>query len=161
MPNYNPKEAIAASTTHGMKGTPTYVSWIAARGRCRNPNDPAYGRYGGKGITFCERWDSFENFLADMGLRPDNMTLDREDNDKGYEPGNCRWATRVEQQNNKSTNRILTVDGVSKTAAEWAREKCLNPATINSRLHKGWSDKDAVMIPIIEKKGKRRESLSS
>lgn len=69
--------------------------------RCTNPNDPAYRHYGGRGITVCERWQSFENFLADMGERPEGLTLDRTDNEGNYEPGNCKWATRAQQSANR------------------------------------------------------------
>lgn len=81
----------------------TYVTWSHMIQRCTNPKRPAYARYGGRGITVCDRWLKFENFLADMGERPDGKTLDRFPNNKGnYEPGNCRWATVTEQNQNRA-----------------------------------------------------------
>lgn len=97
------REASAAKvTTHGMTRSPTFNSWMSMRQRCTNPNDPAWRYYGGQGIKVCARWGSFDNFLADMGERPDGKTLDRwPDNAGNYEPGNCRWATAVEQNANR------------------------------------------------------------
>lgn len=88
-------------TTHGMCGTPTYASWGAMLRRCLNPHAPNWADYGGRGIAVCERWLDFANFHADMGDRPADRSIDRIDNDGGYEPGNCRWATAKEQRANQ------------------------------------------------------------
>lgn len=87
----------------------TMGTWRGMLKRCGDPRSPSYLNYGARGIEVCERWKAFENFLADMGERPDEMSLDRIDNDRGYEPGNCRWATDAEQQRHRSNNK-LTAD---------------------------------------------------
>lgn len=102
-----------STLTHGHnrrgKTTSEYMTWAAMLQRCDNPKDKAFHNYGGRGITVCERWHKFENFLADMGLRPKGLTIERIDNDGNYELANCRWTTRSEQNSNQRT-RIVTAD---------------------------------------------------
>lgn len=105
---------------HG-KSNPTYKSWLSMRERCRSTY-PDKARYWARGITICDRWDSFELFLADMGERPAGATLDRIDNDGNYEPGNCRWASAKIQQRNRSNTTFLVAKGVRKPATEVAEE---------------------------------------
>lgn len=102
---------------HGRTHTPTYFSWRSMNRRCYDLKDQAYARYGGKGIEVCPQWrNSFTQFAKDMGERPPGRTLDRKDNDKGYEPGNCRWATTLEQHENRRVVRRYE----GKTIREWA-----------------------------------------
>lgn len=100
--------------------------------RCTVKTNASYPNYGGRGITVCDRWRSFDNFAADMGERPAGTTIDRIDNDGNYEPDNCRWATRQEQDSNKSVNVRVTFEGQTLTYAEWARELG-TPATLLRR----------------------------
>jgi hypothetical protein len=134
--------------THGYAKTPTWHAWTHMRARCRNKNARDYARYGGRGITVDPRWESFENFLADMGERPDGHSLDRIDNNGNYAPGNCRWAKEITQQNNKRSNRHLTFDGREQTVAEWARELGIKPVDkLYRRLYRGWSIEQALTTP--------------
>lgn len=98
-------------TKHGMCYTPTYGSWRSMLGRCLNPRYARYESYGGRGIKVCAEWTFFDNFFADMGVRPEGTTIDRIDVNGNYEPGNCRWATLSEQQRNKRPFRILNRKG--------------------------------------------------
>jgi hypothetical protein len=105
--------------------------------RCTNPNHRSYREYGGAGITVCEQWRTFANFLSDMGEKPDGRSLDRIDNDGNYSPDNCRWATVHEQARNKSNNTFLTHNGMTMTIAGWAETLGIPQSTISWRLNRG------------------------
>lgn len=96
---------------HGFNRTPTHVSWLAMLARCSNSNLKSYKNYGGRGITVCARWSSFENFLADIGERPHGRSIDRIDVNGNYEPGNCRWATASEQRRNQRPRAAAAIGG--------------------------------------------------
>ena len=115
--------------------------------RCSNPNDPAYKNYGGRGIFVCERWLVFENFYADMGDRPEGMSIDRIDNDGPYSKENCRWATRVQQARNRRW-KTYAVGDVKHTAQEWGRLLGGARNIVNLRLAAGWSVEDACTRPV-------------
>ncbi len=117
--------------------------------RCTRPNSRAYANYGGRGIRVCDRWLTFENFIADMVQRPVGHSLDRIDNDGPYSPENCRWATDIEQHRNRRDNRLETFRGQTKTLAEWAEEFGIRYATLHSRITKqGWSFERALTEPV-------------
>jgi hypothetical protein len=137
------------SRTHGLCGTPTYQSWNAMRQRCGDASQTYYERYGGSGITVCERWKLFSNFLEDMGVRPEGKTLDRIDNSGNYEPGNCRWATRKEQARNTSANFFITHNGETKCLAEWAEHLGMCRMQISRRIRNGWPV-EMVLTPKVE-----------
>jgi hypothetical protein len=144
----------ARSITHGMTSSREYNSWHAMKLRCTNPHDHNYPQYGGRGITVSSRWiDSFETFFSDLGPRPVGTTIDRIDPDGNYEPGNVRWASIETQNRNKRSNQHLTdSNGVTKLAADWARDLGISQTTINNRIARGWSEADAVSTPAKVKK---------
>ncbi len=135
---------------HGMSETPEHHAWRSMYQRCNNPNNPQYHLYGGRGISVCPRWrESFENFLADMGPRPEaNYSVDRIDNDKGYSPDNCRWANDLEQSNNTRHNRRITFGGETHTLAEWAKITGISKSGLRWRLASGWSIADTLTTPL-------------
>lgn len=107
---------------HGKHASSTYQVWADMKSRCNNSSNHAYKYYGGRGIKVCDRWASFDGFLADMGERPIGMTLDRVNTDGDYEPGNCRWATMQEQGNNRRTNIRISIGGNVRTLMQWCKE---------------------------------------
>lgn len=134
------------------KATPTWASWRGMFTRCYWRSDPYFDRYGGRGIKVCARWRRFENFLADMGERPDGTCLDRIDNNGHYTPQNCRWSTRKEQARNRSSSVVLTYKGRSQPAIAWAEELRMHRSTLSKRLRHGWSVKRALTQPVRSQK---------
>lgn len=142
------------NTSHGHSAggstSPTYRTWVNIKGRCLYPCHKYYNHYGGRGITICDRWkDSFENFLADMGVRPEvKCTIDRIDNSKGYSPENCRWATMKEQQRNRTNNRIISAFGQDRPVCAWAEEYGISYTAILWRMKTlGWNAEKAISTP--------------
>jgi len=115
---------------HGMRSTPTYQSWAGMKSRCSNKNHIHYKDYGGRGITFCDRWNDFKNFFEDMGIRPEGKTLDRIDNDKGYSKENCRWvAPNINIANTRAKNKS-GIKGVYKEAKKYVVRMTINKKSI-------------------------------
>jgi hypothetical protein len=132
--------AREAVTTHGKSASREYRSWINMKTRCELPGTPYYKFYGERGISVCERWrSSFENFLADMGPRPDGHSVDRIDVNGNYEPQNCRWATNKTQHRNTRRQHIVTLGGQEMTLAEAVEKTGLLYNTVLYRLKRGWS----------------------
>lgn len=121
--------------THGLSGTKTHRVWLAMRRRCRDENSQDYKHYGGRGISVCERWQKFENFLEDMGKCPRGSTIERLDVDGDYEPDNCEWASRTTQMNNTRRNHILTYEGRAMTMAEWSRKVGMSYTKLRARIN--------------------------
>lgn len=133
--------------THGQHKTRTYRTWIAMRNRCQSETSKAYANYGRRGISFCKRWQKFENFLEDMGEAPEGLSIDRINNNGNYEPGNCRWSTRKEQCRNKRNNVRLTMGGETLTLAEWTERYGIRSTTMTKRIERGWSVERAITEP--------------
>lgn len=122
-----------------------YRSWIKMRDRCLNENHSHYLHYGGRGITICDRWERFENFVEDMGPRPIGLTLDRVNNDLGYNPDNCKWSSMKEQNRNKTNGTEITIGSITMSITEWSEQ----PGTserhlIYNRIRRGWCPQTAV-----------------
>ena len=130
---------------HNLSSSKAWRAWFDMRRRCSDPTRKSYSRYGGRGIVVCKRWESFEMFLEDMGFPPSQgHSLDRIDTNGNYDPGNCRWATRKEQANNKSDSRLISIDGITKTVSQWSELSLVKRNTISARLDRGWEPRQAV-----------------
>ena len=136
---------------HRKSGTPEYHIWLAMKQRCHNPRNRHYHQYGERGISVCQEWrESFQTFLDHVGIRPSpELELDRIDNDKGYEPGNVRWASRIVQVLNRRNSLWLEFQGEKKLAFEWAKEKGIPLMTLKARLQMyGWTVERALTTPV-------------
>lgn len=131
-------------------GHPLYATWCSMLYRCCNPKHKSFRHYGGRGIRVCRRWKtSFENFVTDMGPRPEGMQLDRyPDNNGDYKPSNCRWATRSQQHRNKRNNHLLTFKGKTMTMWDWADRMGIDPMSLFRRIKHGWTVEEALSIPV-------------
>lgn len=127
--------------------TSTYSAWRAMHKRCSDTNHPLFKNHGGRGIIVCARWTSFENFFADMGMRPVGLTLERKDNDKGYEPDNCVWASAAQQARNRRSTRLIEFRGETLCLKDWADRFGMEQSRLSRRL--GMMDMErAVTLPV-------------
>ena len=149
-------ETGGSKPTHGHslphKRTKTYMCWSAMKSRCLNPRSHCYKDYGGRGITVCERWNSFEKFLEDMGEKPPGLTLERIDNSAGYGPENCRWATSKEQNRNSRRNALVSFNGQTHCIAKWVEVTGIGGPVIRTRIARGWTIERTLTTPTQFKK---------
>ena len=163
----NQEKRGASQRVHGesWKKSVEYQTWCGIRNRCRNKNDEAYARYGGRGIRVCDRWlgpTGYAAFLKDMGRRPASCSsIDRIDNDGDYSPENCRWATDKIQNRNTRVTKHLTYQGETRPLSEWAEIKGILAATIHNRSYLGWSVEDALTIPVKDTWAHRRSRFAN
>ena len=136
-----------------------YWIWLGIKQRCTNPSATSFHKYGGRGISICDRWaNSFDAFLEDMGPRPTpNHSVDRIDNSGNYEPGNCRWADIKTQARNTRYNRIIEFDGQRQCIAYWADQIGAKPNTLVTRLRSGWSVEKTLRTPIAPRRSRLKE----
>lgn len=135
---------------HGLSRTPEYRVWQQMRLRCTDPKHRAWKDYGGRGITVCAQWlSSPQQFMADLGAKPSPAhELDRIDNARGYEPGNCRWALRTVNCRNRRSNRLIEHEGESLALVAWAERAAIDPGVLARRLNSGWGIAVALATPI-------------
>jgi len=151
---------IAKATKHGQaygkNGSKTYMAWSQMKARCDNERNKSYADYGGRGISYCESWKNFANFLADMGEAPIDLSLDRIDNSLGYSKENCRWATSKQQSNNRRNTRMIEYQGKKWPKQELAEEFGISASTLMSRLRSGWPIEKALIHPVNLLKASKR-----
>lgn len=147
------KSCGCSRVVHGLARSSTYKTWQAMKTRCEDISFRDYPLYGGRGIRVCKKWHNFINFFADMGERPTpKHSLERINNDKGYSPSNCKWATWDEQARNKRNNVKHTYKGVTKLILDWATEHGMSKGVLDWRLKKGWDFYRALNTPVATRK---------
>lgn len=140
------------SKTHGLSREGIYGVWCNMKSRCYNKSSQDYPYYGGRGIFIVNEWHDFKKFYDDMHPRPEGATIERIDNNGPYCKTNCRWATRVDQANNKRNNLLITFDGKTKTLAQWSKDTGIKSHTLRSRIYEyGWSVEEALTTPLRSK----------
>lgn len=152
------ERAAKLNKKHGLSDTRIYKCWTRMKNRCFDKQCNEYSRYGGRGITVCERWRTFENFYEDVSEEYERhvkeygeqeTTIDRIDVNGNYEPGNVRWATAKEQANNKTTNTFITYGGKTMTISQWASELGIDSSTLGMRIHRlGWTKEKSLTTPV-------------
>jgi hypothetical protein len=142
------------------RATTEYAAWSSMIQRCCNPDCHAYSRYGGRGIGVCGRWrNSYVDFLSDMGRKPSRLhSLDRINNDIGYSPSNCRWATKKEQSNNRQDNRFITHDGKTMTISQWSEFIGIRRHVLDHRIKRGWTFERSISSPVVSRRRKHSTS---
>lgn len=148
---------------HNPSGNPskTYEAWHSMIQRCCNPNHKQFSYYGGRGITVCDRWRAFENFLADMGCPDNELTLDRINNEGSYGPDNCRWATCTQQNRNKRGNTVITFNGRTGCLSEICEWVHISYSVVKARLRLGWSIDQALNLPVRRLKRLKARALEN
>lgn len=144
---YRREATSALKRIHGLSESRVYRIWHKMLTRCRDPKTPQYPHYGGRGIKVCDRWMSFQNFVDDMGMPPDRMSLDRIDVNGNYEPTNCRWASQKEQTRNTRRTRYAELNGVKRPLIEWSEMTGIPYSMLRDRLARGWDFARAISEP--------------
>ncbi len=134
------KPGVSQTKTHGMSRSKTYKIWSGIMSRCYTKSATGFANYGGRGVSVCNDWHRFEGFIEDMGECPHGHSIDRIDVNGNYEPGNCRWASRKEQNRNQRDLVMMTLNGKAQCMSAWAEELGIPAGTIRSRILYGWSD---------------------
>ena len=152
----------AVNKTHGASKTRLYTIWYKMRNRCNNPKDLVYNRYGGRGITVCEEWnnsfESFREWAVSQGYK-EELTIERVDNNKGYSPENCVWATAKTQANNRRSCVTFSHNGKTQNLMQWCKELDLDYKLVHNRIHKlGWNFERAITTPCnVDKRNRRNK----